>query len=1035
MARATRSAPTTRARRRGDAVALTLVPRRAHVAAELGRRETSGNVLVFEDFVAEVITRLAPMVIPAAPHAARLLTAEALGAIELEDPQWRWPDEAPARAALSTSMDQAIGRLRRAAVTPAHLRALATPRAAILAEVIDRIDAGLAAHGLVDPRGLGTIAALRLREAPRAAVHALDPGLLTGAAMITGMVAFEPDDLAVIEALHARLRADGGAGVSVVLPRLPTPDDPVATIAGELERRWADVVDPPEIVWIEARAPHAIQAITARDADGEARAVVAAVLTAFSRGAAPERIAILVPALDEGRLAPLRAALTDARVPFAAPQRRPASDDPTGRIVLGLLAMAAGPVTREQVIELLRAPGLHLGAWMECASAGEAASRAALLAQRLREVPVEIDRTGRLLSLGLTDLIEARRRNTARARRVGPLPDEAWMPASLDRILADVRGLRDGQPSRKALVSRLFSLTDRLALGKPEPREIAAALRADRHRGPLRSLGGLALRALGDSSTAVRTLREAARGIVEAAGSIGFGDRPVDAAELAAELAIVASALDAAGADAIAAAGAVRIALAADLAAIDHDLLVIMGLEERSHGGREGDESLLDERLRRLLPAAQRPLSPRDREVCRRAELGLAIASSARLITSFCTGDEGELASPHGWFRWAEALGADRRQEPISRVARLASPIDGRSAELCALARGAEPRPEIAERARIERSRTAFFLDPRAPGDAFSGRVRLGDEAARRRFIASVGGDAPERPVAVTAIERAAGCAFAGFARRVLHVRRSEDLGEPADARERGTLVHRALEYAFESARDHGALAEDPARILAAARAHAEAGLGLPTALAPLRREAIDQAVTDAVAVVARALDAGGALRFRHAEQAFGSGDAWPALALLPGEGEDPEGAPAVWVDGQIDRVDVAPDGSSARVLDYKTGRIPAIDEHGCTTFQLPLYAAVVAQQLGCADVSAVYLAVRQRGFLDEWPRDDEARRALGDRRVEAAHAARRIMLAQWRGEVAPRPAKATLCARCEARDVCRRPAAAPIDEAAPTRA
>jgi RecB family exonuclease len=1006
---------------------VTLTLRAARVEAELGRREGAGNVRVFQDFVAEVVLHQARPVVPATLPAVRILTARALGAI---DPgRLRWPDEASARVGLASSMDRAIGRLRRASVTSARLRALATPRAEILAEVIDAIDAALGAHGLADPRGLGTIAALRLREAPRASLHAIDAALLSGAAIVTGMVAFEPDDLAVIEALHARLREGGGAGVSVVLPRLTTPDDPVAAVAGDLERRWAELADAPELVWLETRAPLAIQAITARDPDGEARAVVAAVLTALSRGAAPERIAILVPALDEPRLSPLRAALTDARVPFAEPRGRPAPSDPAGRILLGLLALAKGPVTRELVIELLRAPGLHLGAWMDCASAIEASSRAALLAHRLREVPVEIDRTGRLLSLGLQDLIAMRRRNTARARRTGPLPDEGWMVECLDRLLADARAIGEGEPSRRELVSRLFALADRLALGRPEPREIAAALRAERH------LGGLALRALGDSATAVRTLREAARAIVEAAESVGCSERPATPGELAAELAIVAVELDRGAAASATSAGAVRVALAADLAAIDHDLLVIMGLDARSHGASEGDESLLDEALRQRLPAASRPLSARDRERCRRAELGLAIASAARLITSFCTGDESELASPHGWFRWAEALGADRHQEPISRVARLASPLDARSAELCALARGGEPRPDIAERARIERSRTAYFLDPRAAGHAFSGRVILGDEAARARFIASVGGDTQERPVAVTAIERAAGCAFAGFARRVLHVRLREDLGEHADARERGTLVHRALEYAFEGVREHG-VGDDPSRVLAAARAHAEAGLGLPTALAPLRREAIDQAVADAVAVVARALvlDAGGALRFRHAEQAFGSGDAWPALALHPGEGEDPEGRATVWVDGQIDRVDVALDGSAASVVDYKTGRIPAIEDHGRTAFQLPLYAAVVAQQLGVDDVSALYVAVRQRGFVDEWPRADEARRALGGRRVEAVIAARRVMLAQWRGEIDPRPAKATLCARCEARDVCRRPAAAPIEEAAPTR-
>ena len=186
--------------------------------------------------------------------------------------------------------------------------------------------------------------------------------------------------------------------------------------------------------------------------------------------------------------------------------------------------------------------------------------------------------------------------------------------------------------------------------------------------------------------------------------------------------------------------------------------------------------------------------------------------------------------------------------------------------------------------------------------------------------------------------------------------------------------------------------------------------------------------------MVARALPAGGALRFRHAEQSFGSGDAWPALALHRGAGEDPASPSPVWVDGQIDRIDVSPGGSVARVVDYKTGKIPALDEHGRTAFQLPLYAAVVAEQLGCEDVSAVYVAVRQRGFVDEWPRGDEERRALGGRRVEAVVAARRVMLAQWRGEIDPRPAKVTLCARCEARDVCRRPAAAPIEEAASPR-
>ncbi len=134
----------------------------------------------------------------------------------------------------------------------------------------------------------------------------------------------------------------------------------------------------------------------------------------------------------------------------------------------------------------------------------------------------------------------------------------------------------------------------------------------------------------------------------------------------------------------------------------------------------------------------------------------------------------------------------------------------------------------------------------------------------------------------------------------------------------------------------------------------------------------------------------------------------------------------------RFDWVDASPDRRHARVVDYKTGRTPAADEHGKSAFQLPLYAAVVARALGCEDVEALYVSVKTRGVIEEWPRNDDDRRALGGRRDEIAQAARRVILRLWEGEVGPRPAKATLCTRCEARDVCRRPTVAPIEEAEP---
>ena len=408
------------------------------------------------------------------------------------------------------------------------------------------------------------------------------------------------------------------------------------------------------------------------------------------------------------------------------------------------------------------------------------------------------------------------------------------------------------------------------------------------------------------------------------------------------------------------------------------------------------------------------------------------MAGSDRVVLSHALGDEGDAGQPHPLVRWALEHGADPRREPASRLHRAASRTDARSAELIALASGAPPRADLADRVAVERARLAFFLDPRAPAGLHTGRVAVSDAATHRRLVAAVGGDAPARPVAVTAIERASGCAFAGFARRVLRVRRVDDLGESADNRERGTLVHRALHAAFEGLR----VSPD----LAAARAAAEHALRLSSAMAPLRREAVISAVADALDVVERALQAGDGLSFFAAEQSFGAehrpGEGpprvvapWEALPI-GGDGGDGDDGAILYVDGQIDRVDVSADRRLARVVDYKTGRLPAADDHGRSAFQLPLYAAVVARALGCAEVQALYVSVRPRGVVEEWPRTEAERRAFGARREEVGEAARRVILRMWEGGVAPRPAKATLCTRCEARDVCRRPAVAPIEEA-----
>jgi RecB family exonuclease len=194
---------------------------------------------------------------------------------------------------------------------------------------------------------------------------------------------------------------------------------------------------------------------------------------------------------------------------------------------------------------------------------------------------------------------------------------------------------------------------------------------------------------------------------------------------------------------------------------------------------------------------------------------------------------------------------------------------------------------------------------------------------------------------------------------------------------------------------------------------------------APLQREAISNAISDALAVLERTLATEGPQRFLAAEQRFGgrAPSSWPSLVL---EGDDGP----VFVDGQIDRVDLlGADAKTARVVDYKTGKLPSRDEHGKSAFQLPLYAAVAARELRTPDVEAVYVTINSRGAIDAWPKSEDDRLALGALSRDASEAARQIVRNLWQGDVAPRPSKAATCAYCDARDVCRRPVIAPVEE------
>ncbi|WP_437784815.1 PD-(D/E)XK nuclease family protein [Sorangium sp. So ce1097] len=1029
---------------------LLVVPTERHVERELAAldaRATGQEVRSRWSFVSEALALLAPDVAVASPQATRLATRIALDA--LPPGRLRQPAEPAARVALAHALDRALGAFRRAGTTPAELRALGTPYAIAAGEVLERADAALRAARLVDPRSAGSLLARALRAAGASSALPL-PRKVT----IRGAVSWEPDDLAWIEALHAAVRARDGAGVTVELPALE--GDGAAPVADALERRWASLEDAPEIAWVSDAGAEPLAAISAKTAEGEARAAAAEVAAALGRGVPPERIAVVVPALDDAALEPLRAALADAGVRFWEPRGRAAASCPDGRVALALLRLAVGPVRREQAIEILRAPGVHAGAWMDRASAAEAEKRSADLAHRLRDVPVEVDRTGRLLIESLISVVAARRAD----RRAGPVraagraasvdeaeldlgaevlrragdghgDEEAWMPHALERLLASARWIGEAT-TRPEIVRRFLSLLDKLGFGEPGVEELRAALRGERRGG---AIALEAMGAMGQGARAARAIREQAEALARAARELGCEERPATAAEVYAELERAAAEEGAGPRGDAGRAGAVRVDVAAGFTALEHDVVVVTGLDARAYGGSPGaDETLLGEALRARLPAPSRPASGRERQAAQRAELGWALAGARSVAVCFTRGDDSEPNEPHPIFEAIAASGARRRTEPASRLAPDAATLGPRDAELIALAGGGRPAADIAERVRIERARAGFFLDPRAPIDLHTGRVVLDeDPALGAQLRAAIGGAHPDRPIAVTHIERAVGCAFAGFARRVLHVRRAEDLAESADARERGTLIHRALQASFEALRELGP-DRDPAEQLAAARAAAEAALGVSAPMAPLRREAVERAIADVMEVVVRAVDgeeSSPELRFLLAERRFGAGEPppWQPLELPPADGDEEgaAGAPSLWVDGQIDRIDRSTDQRVVRVVDYKTGKLPDAKERR-RALQLPLYSAIAARALGAEEVRAVYIGVRQRGLVELWPRTAEEQRTLAEGWAEAARTARAAVVALWHGRAAPRPALPTLCARCDARDVCRRPAVVPTD-------
>ncbi|MFO0548071.1 MAG: PD-(D/E)XK nuclease family protein [Polyangiaceae bacterium] len=994
---------------------VVLYPTERHVErARVARSGASAEeALTLRRFFARLRQELALERADATTALSLLVAKELVADGGFEDADVREP---VSRAALGAAVDATLSELARAGTQPLDLERAGTARGKTLAAIARAHAARLEALEALDPRVPLLADALSTERA-----HAV---ALPRAVRVRATPDLARAELAALVTLHVAIRARGGSGVVIELLRFEAQDHPMSELGAELEAELSQLEDAPELEWLEPRAPSATSLVEAHGAEAEARAIARTVLEALAAGVAPDRIMIVAPPRDEALLAPLRAALREARVPFSEHGGPPARSSPEAALALGLLDMASSRIARERLVELLTTPGVHPGSIVGEPDETRALDLGARLAARLAELPLVQDRSGKLFAEVLREDQAARRRareRRFRARPMSPAHDDGWMLGAVERLGTLLDSLRDA-PNLDATLAALDEQIVRLRLGEPSAGEVARALKIDRPETD--RIGAASIAAMAEGAVAVRAVREAITALRDAAARRQIHERTTAAAEILHDLALLTDRVSTSARGGASRAAAVRIGPPREAAGQDLELCVVARMNDGAY--TSSGSSLLDERTRRALPRARRPDTSQARTRAREAELAWAIASSSRVVlTSSSTDDDArDAAAQHRWFLDAVKSQSDSspsqgsvRVERAPRASISASILSKRGAEIVALAAGAPPPPDLAHGVGVEARRLAFFMVPSAPPIPHAGLV---DDRMTELLATRFGGLDASRAASVTAIERAAGCAFRAFAASVLRARKADELVDAVSPRERGILLHGALCAAFRRDLEQPPHASVEDR-LAAARLAIEAEIGVATIASPIRREGRRRAADEAFEVFRADLDEPSPLSFREGERRFGPGEPppWGPLTVTSVSGA------TYFIDGQIDRIDATrPIVTTVRIVDYKTGKAPR-EALSASDFQVPLYA-LVARRLEPQRILGVYKSIEHGGRVTTRPAK-EAEQLLGPdllRDVEARAA--QVLARVHGGNVAPRPASSGLCVRCEMRDLCRRPAVAP---------
>ncbi|NLV40758.1 MAG: hypothetical protein GXY15_05975 [Candidatus Hydrogenedentes bacterium] len=289
--------------------------------------------------------------------------------------------------------------------------------------------------------------------------------------------------------------------------------------------------------------------------------------------------------------------------------------------------------------------------------------------------------------------------------------------------------------------------------------------------------------------------------------------------------------------------------------------------------------------------------------------------------------------------------------ESVPTHAQAASPRDlARAALLRPLPALREAFPELLagplDGATVERARND--ASPFGPHDGM-----LADPEVRAWLAEKFG---PEHRFSPSALERWLACPFAFFAERVLKIAEDDTTPGEMDPRVRGILMHDALRMYYGCRRD-GESAEGEGILEALEQAFQNSRGRLDTLSPGVLQAEKTRMGRQLVRFLARIR---GTLSEDYApalfEQPFGRAEngAGP-LRLSVGEGE------TVLLSGQVDRIDLTPDGGAARIIDYKLSKVCAqSDISGGQDIQLSVYMRAVEELIrpGTVCAEAWYLSL-----------------------------------------------------------------------------